>query len=191
MPGLYGLQRRAQDLANFINQGRISAALGGSGAVSASGGPITAQLGTASLSSGAQLTLDLSGDGLIHFAEDAAVVRQALGPNGQPLASQVGEVTLTAKAVSDLLSNVVNNRGIMVARSLVTHMGVARLIGGDEKPGVMTATGPVEPPGQIRTSTPDQAAGLVEASTAGSSAASAVRVWPETGWSDSKAASSL
>ncbi len=93
MPGLYGLQRRAQDLADIIKQGRISAALGSPVALSATGGlnqrTITAQLGTARLAYGEQLTLDLSGEGLTRLAVDAAIVQEALGMDGQPLASRV------------------------------------------------------------------------------------------------------
>jgi hypothetical protein len=147
--GIYSFPRTARNLANIINHRTIFAA----GAFSTPGvlsrETTTARLGTLHLAAGNLLTLGLSGNGLIHFAVDATTVPQALGPDGQPFASRVGnegaiaadgkEVTLTAKVVSEVLTRVVNNNGIVVARSLVTYGGVARLIGGDETPEVATA----------------------------------------------------
>lgn len=151
LAGRSGVQVKARNLANIINHGTI---LRGDGQVRLpvdgvlDQEPIPARLETVHLSSGDLLTVDLSGGALIRFAVDGALVRQALGPDGQPFASRVGHegsiaadgegVTLTAKVVSEVLSGVVNNNGIVVARSLVTYGGVARFIGGDETPEVAT-----------------------------------------------------
>jgi hypothetical protein len=83
--------------------------------------------------------------------------------------------------VNDLLNKVVNHRGIRVARSLVTHRGVAKLIDGNEKPGVTTATGPARPTGQI----------LGATSNVSNSAASVDHIWPDADWRDQKVASAL
>ncbi len=98
---------------------------------------------------------------------------------------------LTAKAVSKMLSRMINTSGIMMTRSVVNRGGVARLIDGDEKPEVLTATGPVPPTGQIQGVTAGQSTGLIETSTVDNSAASATRIWPDTGWLELKAASAL
>jgi hypothetical protein len=135
LAGRHSFQRRGQNLVNIINHTTILAA----GALSTRGvlsqETITARLETVHLSAGDLLTLDLSGDGLIRFTVGAATVQHALGADGQPLASRVEnegisangeEVTLTARAVKDVLTQV------------VTRGGVARLIGEDETPEVAT-----------------------------------------------------
>ena len=90
-----------------------------------------------------------------------------------------------------MLSRMINTSGIMMTRSVVNRGGVARLIGEDEKPEVLTATGSVPPSGQIQGVTADQSAGLIETSTVGNSTAGAARIWPDTGWLELKAASAL
>jgi hypothetical protein len=129
---------KARNLANIINHTKMFAALS---APSVPADETTAYLRPAD--SATQVTVDFSGDGLIRFTVDADIVQTAAGPDGQPRASRLSadgeEVTLTAKAVRNVLAAVVNNNGIAVARSLVTQGGVARLIGGDETTQVATA----------------------------------------------------
>src|SRR6266511_2241819 len=140
--GRYIFQQGPGGLGTIINQGTISA-----------------QLGTVSLSSGQQLTVDFAGDGLVRFAVDGALANMPMGADGRPLSSRVsndgriqadgGRVELTAKAAGDVLSSVVNNSGIIQARSMVNQGGVVRLIGGDDATAVATASGAVRPAGTV------------------------------------------
>src|SRR5712691_11540012 len=161
--GRYIFQQGPGGLGSIINQGTLTAAPGGFIALSAPAvvnqGTISAQLGTVSLSSGQQLTVDFAGDGLVRFAVDGALASQPMGPDGRPLSSRVsndgriqadgGRVELTAKAAGDVLSSVVNNTGIIQARSMVNQGGVVRLIGGDDATALATASGAVRPAGQV------------------------------------------
>ncbi|HEX9545745.1 MAG TPA: filamentous hemagglutinin N-terminal domain-containing protein, partial [Acidimicrobiales bacterium] len=161
--GRYIFQQGPGGLGTIINQGTLTAAPGGFIALSAPAvvnqGTISAQLGTVSLSSGQQLTVDFTGDGLVRFAVDGALASQPMGPDGRPLSSRVsndgriqadgGRVELTAKAAGDVLSSVVNNSGIIQARSMVNQGGVVRLIGGDDATAVATASGAVRPAGVV------------------------------------------
>ena len=123
-------------------------------------GTITAHLGTVELASGRQLTVDFSGDGLVRFAVDGALVGQpattdhgAAGPrvaNEGRIHADGGRVELTAKTAGDVLAGVVNNSGIIEARSLVSRGGVVRLVGGDGAVARATASGALRPGGEVR-----------------------------------------
>src|SRR6266508_2604722 len=175
-----GFSVGGNELVRFLQPGAMSVAVntvtGGSasailGQITANGriilnnpavvnqGTISAQLGTVHLSSGQQLTVDFSGDGLIRFAVDGALAAQPMGADGKPLSSRVGNdgriqadggrVELTAKTAGDVLQNVVNNGGIIQARSLVKQGGIVRLIGGGDTTAVATASGAVRPAGTV------------------------------------------
>jgi len=161
--GRYVFQQGPGGLGTIVNQGTLTAAPGGFIALSAPAvvnqGTISAQLGTVHLSSGRQLTVDFSGDGLIRFAVDGALAAQPMGADGKPLSSRVnndgrieadgGRVELTAKTAGDVLQSVVNNSGIIQARSLVSQGGIVRLIGGDDTTAVATASGAIRPAGTV------------------------------------------
>ena len=161
--GRYIFQQGPGGLGTIVNQGTLTAASGGFIALSAPAvvnqGTILAQLGTVHLSSGQQLTVDFAGDGLVRFAVDGALAGQPMGADGRPLSSRVsndgriqadgGRVELTAKTAGDVLQSVVNNSGIIQARSLVNQGGVVRLIGGDDATAVATASGAVRPAGTV------------------------------------------
>ncbi|BFU94970.1 MAG: hypothetical protein NTNFB02_16920 [Nitrospira sp.] len=107
----------------------------------ANDGLIVANLGKVLLGSGQQLTLDLMGDGLINYAISGKVLDHVTGMDGKPLTSAVsnsgtiqadgGRVILSAKASGDIFSSVVNQSGVIRAKSLVNHGGVVRLEGSD------------------------------------------------------------
>src|SRR4029453_12250104 len=69
------------------------------------------------------------------------VMGQVVGPDGKPLAAAVsnsgkiqangGEGTLSAKASKDIFAAVVNQSGVIEARSLKSKGGTIRLEGGD------------------------------------------------------------
>ena len=163
MAGNYIFRRESGNLSTIVNLGTLRAADGGFIALSAPGvvnqGTITARLGTVHLSSAERLTVDFSGDGLVRFAVNGAIAGVPLDSAGQPLAARVsnegrisadgGEVTLTARAVADVLTRVVNNSGVIEARSLVDRGGVVSLIGGDDAMVAANANGAVRPAGQV------------------------------------------
>ena len=118
-------------------------------------GVIVANLGTALLGSGQKFTLDLMGDGLIRYAINDKVLGQVTGPDGKPLISAVsnsgtiqadgGKVILSARASGDVFSSVVNQSGVVRARSLVNRDGIVRLEGGDT--GVVQMAGTIDASG--------------------------------------------
>ena len=67
--------------------------------------------------------VDFGGDGIVRFS----VPRSGPALSGPTQ----GPVRLPANGADDVLAHVVNTRGLVEARSLVIHDGVARLLGGD------------------------------------------------------------
>ncbi len=122
-------------------------------------GVIVANLGKVVLGSGQKLTLDLMGDGLINYAISGKVLDQVMGPDGKPISSAVsnsgtiqadgGHVILQAKASGDIFSSVVNQSGVIRARSLENHEGVVQLLGGDETLVAATSAGAMRPAGEV------------------------------------------
>ncbi|HEY7320394.1 MAG TPA: filamentous hemagglutinin N-terminal domain-containing protein, partial [Candidatus Binatia bacterium] len=131
-----------------ISQGQIRVSDNGFVFLAAPGvsneGLIIANLGKVVMASGDKLTVDFLGDGLITFAIEGKVLNAVSGPDGAPLSSAVantgtikadgGQVVLSAKASSEIFSSVVNNSGVIEARSLVNHGGIIRLEGSDPVP---------------------------------------------------------
>ncbi|MBI1848175.1 MAG: filamentous hemagglutinin N-terminal domain-containing protein, partial [Candidatus Rokubacteria bacterium] len=164
LAGRYVFQQQAGGtLASVVNEGSITAAPGGFVVLVAPGvvnkGTITAQAGAVHLASGQQFTVDFAGDGLIKFAVDGAVSGTPVGPDGKPLDWRVsnagkisaagGSVTLTAKAARDVLAGVVNNSGVIEARSLVDRGGTIVLSGGDTAVAAATSAGALRPAGEV------------------------------------------
>ncbi|MDR1075207.1 MAG: filamentous hemagglutinin N-terminal domain-containing protein [Xanthomonadaceae bacterium] len=115
------------------NFGRISA--GDGGAVALLGGRVSnqglvsARRGTVALAAGNAITLDFAGDGLLNVSVDAAT-RDALVENHQLIQADGGQVLMTAKASAALLQTVVNNTGVIEARTLENRNGRIVLRGG-------------------------------------------------------------
>ena len=118
-------------------------------------GIIVANLGTTVLGSGQQLTVDLMGDGLINYALTGKVLEQVTGIDGTASGSAVknsgtihadgGQVILQASAAGDIFSSVVNQSGVIRARSLTHEDGIVRLDGGDS--GQVTLAGTIDASG--------------------------------------------
>ncbi|MDF1592662.1 MAG: filamentous hemagglutinin N-terminal domain-containing protein, partial [Desulfobacterales bacterium] len=139
-------QSLGQSLASIINQGTITAADGGSVSLFAPAvrneGTIVANFGKVFLGAGEQVTLSFAGNDLIKFAVDESVKDKVLGPDGQPMADSVGntgaisadggEVILKGRTAADLVQSVVNNSGVIEAKSLVNQGGVIKLEGDGE-----------------------------------------------------------
>lgn len=113
------------------NQGSISAA---GGYIALLGGQVSnqgtlqANLGTVALAAGTQTTLDFAGDKLIKVQVDQGALH-ALAENRQLVQADGGTVILTARAADHLVAAVVNNTGLIQARTLENHGGVISLLG--------------------------------------------------------------
>jgi filamentous hemagglutinin family protein len=132
-----------------INQGTISAKDGGSvallGAQVLNEGTVVARLGSVVLGGGEKITLDFNGDGLINLevndpAIGASVINRGL------LSANGGAVALSARDSQAMLSNVVNNEGVIEARSLQQRNGRIILDGGNS--GVVVNSGVLDVSGR-------------------------------------------
>ncbi|WP_457306433.1 beta strand repeat-containing protein [Polaromonas sp. P5_E6] len=132
-----------------INEGSIVAADGGYvallGAQVRNVGSITARLGSVMLGAGKNITLDFNGDGLINMQVSdpslgASVVNQGL------LKANGGLVVMSARSGDALMSNVVNNEGVIEATSLQRRNGTVLLDGGEA--GIVALSGRVDVSGR-------------------------------------------
>ena len=110
----------------ILNQGNIRAAGGGyiaflSPAIS-NEGTITAHDGTIAMASGDRVSLDFTGDSLVNFTVDQGAI-DALIENKGLIRADGGAVILTAKAADTLTNAVVNNSGVIEARTLENRSG--------------------------------------------------------------------
>lgn len=114
------------------NDGSIRAADGGYvalvGAVVHNEGHVVAQRGGVALAAGSRVTLDFAGDGLLRLSVDAGALG-ALVRNGGVVQADGGSALLTARAADALVGTVINNTGVVRARTLERHGGVVRLLG--------------------------------------------------------------
>src|SRR5919109_183922 len=126
---------------SVINQGHIVTANGYAalaGPLVRNDGIIVANAGTVALAAGDRVSLDMIGDGLIRVSvEQAALNASAI--NAGTIQADGGRVLLTAHSANALLDTVVNNSGIIRARSLVARNGEIILDGGSA--GVVSNTG--------------------------------------------------
>jgi filamentous hemagglutinin family protein len=131
---------------SLVNQGSINVADKGyavllGGQVS-NQGTIVAKLGNVSLAAGKDITLDFAGDQLINVQVNQGTL-SALAENKQLIVADGGTVLLTAKAADALISAVVNNEGVIEARTVSNQGGTIRLAG-DEVAGIVSNTGTLE-----------------------------------------------
>ncbi|HEU0233509.1 MAG TPA: autotransporter-associated beta strand repeat-containing protein [Gallionella sp.] len=135
--------------ASIINQGTLTAADGGYIALLApearNEGAITATLGTVLLAAGNQTTLNLNNGSLLSYSIDQGALN-ALAENKQLIRADGGQVIMTAKAADALSTSVVNNTGIIEARTIRNQGGVIRLEGGAQ--GVASVSGSLDAAGR-------------------------------------------
>jgi filamentous hemagglutinin family protein len=148
---------------SVINQGTIAAASGGYVALLgnhvANQGTITAQLGTVALGAGSVVTLKFSGSSLVGVQVDQSTLNN-LAENGGLVVADGGTVIMSAGAADALLASVVNNTGVIEARTVENHNGTITLLGG------MTA-GQVNVGGTLDASAPNGGnGGAIETSAA-------------------------
>jgi trimeric autotransporter adhesin len=149
--------------ASVTNEGTINAASGGYVALLANKvsntGVITAQLGTVALGAGNALTLTFSGNNLVHLQVDQSVLK-TLVQNGGLIQADGGQVILSAGAKNAVLASVVNNTGVIEARTVENHEGTITLLGGMQ-------AGTVEVAGTLDASAPNGGdGGFIETSAA-------------------------
>lgn len=128
-----------------VNQGSIHADGGFVallGAEVRNDGAISARLGTVALAAGRAVTLDVAGDGLLNVAIEQGALN-ALVQNGGLIAADGGQVLLSAQAAGQLLGGMVNNSGVIQARTLENRNGVIKLLG-DMQNGTVTAGGTLD-----------------------------------------------
>ena len=132
--------------ASVINNGQITAADGGSiallGGTVSNNGVIVANQGSVTLAAGNAMTLDFAGDGLLNVQVDEALV-DALVENHQLIRADGGQVLLTANAGEALLKTVVNNTGVIEARTLGEKDGKIVLLG-DFAGGTVSVAGTLD-----------------------------------------------
>jgi filamentous hemagglutinin family protein len=158
---------------SIVNQGTINAANGGYvallGNTVSNQGTITARLGTVTLGAGSTATLTFSGNSLVKMQVDQGVLA-SLAENGGLINADGGMVVMSAGAKNALLASVVNNTGVIEARTVENREGVITLLGG------ITA-GTVNVGGRLDASAPDGGnGGFIETSAAQVKVANDVRV---------------
>ncbi len=158
---------------SVVNEGTNTAANGGYGVLLGNRvsnlGTIVAQLGTVGFGAGSAVTLTFSGDSLVGMQVDRSTLNN-LAANGGLIQADGGRVIMTAGARNALLASVVNNTGVIEARTVEDHDGTITLLGG------MTA-GQVNVGGTLDASAPNGGnGGAIETSAAHVSVADNARV---------------
>ena len=122
---------------SVVNQGTINATgSGGTGGYVAllgntvsNQGTITAPLGAVALGAGSAVTLNFNGNSLVNMQIDQSVLN-SLAENGGLIRADGGMVVMSAGAKDALLASVVNNTGVIEARTVENHEGSIILLGG-------------------------------------------------------------
>ena len=123
---------------SIVNKGNISVPVGGFVALlgntvingaNLNEGNITAPLGTVALGAGSAVTLTFAGNSLVQMMVNQSLVT-TLAENKQLIKADGGVVIMTAGAADALLASVVNNTGIIEAKTVKNHTGVITLLGG-------------------------------------------------------------
>lgn len=131
---------KGESTASVINQGTINISDKGYAALFGkevkNEGIIKATLGKVELVGAKEVTLNLNGNSLVNLKVDKGVL-DALVENKGAIYADGGEVYLTTNAVNELLKGVVNNTGIVEAKTLDDITGKIELFahGGEAKVG--------------------------------------------------------
>ena len=146
---------------SIVNQGRIDARGGTIALIAArieNDGRLAAEGGNVLLGAGTKVTLDLGGPAKLEVERG---VLDALVRNGGAIAADGGTVLLTARAADALHSAVINNTGVIEARTLATGEQGQILLLGD------MASGRTEAGGRLDASAPAGGdGGFIETSAA-------------------------
>ena len=158
---------------SVVNRGTINAANGGYVALLgnrvSNQGTITAHLGTVALGAGSAATLTFNGNSLVRMQVDQAVLNSHV-ENGGLIRADGGSVIMSAGTRNALLASVVNNTGVVEARTVENREGAIILAGGME-------AGTVNVGGKLDASAPNGGnGGFVETSAARVSVANDTQV---------------
>ncbi|WP_211473880.1 YDG domain-containing protein [Collimonas humicola] len=158
---------------SVVNQGSITAANGGYVALLgnhvSNQGTISAQQGAVALGAGNAVTLTFSGNSLLQLQVDQSVLNSA-AENGGLIRADGGRVIMSAGAKDALLASVVNNTGVIEARTVENQGGTITLLGG-------MAAGTVNVGGTLDASAPAGGnGGFIETSAANVKVASSTRI---------------
>jgi filamentous hemagglutinin family protein len=159
-----------------VNDGTLTATAGGSIALLgnhvSNTGVISAQLGTVALGAGSAATLTFQGTHLVSLQIDQSVLNSIVA-NGGLIRADGGQVLMTAGAQKALLASVVNNTGVIEARTLDNHDGTITLRGGMQ-------AGTVNVAGTLDASAPSGGdGGFIETSAAHVEVANAANITSE------------
>lgn len=131
---------------SVVNQGTLTATQGGYIALLApevrNEGVISATKGTALLGAGDKVTLKLDNGSLVSYSIDQGALN-ALADNQQLIEADGGQVYLSARAADALSTAVVNNSGIIQARTLQNVNGTIMLMG-DMQSGTVNVDGTLD-----------------------------------------------
>ncbi len=164
----------AASSASIVNQGTIKAS-GTGGYVALLGksvsnqGSISAPQGTVALAAGSAVTLTFQNNSLLTLQIDQSVLNN-LAENGGVIRADGGLVLMSAGAKDALLASVVNNTGVIEARTVENQAGRIVLLGG-------MAAGSVKVGGTLDASAPNGGnGGLIETSAARVTVADTARI---------------
>lgn len=163
MAGRHAFSKRPGSTGSVVNMGSLRSDDGGYIALVGphvrNEGTISAPLGTALLAAGAKVTLNLNDGSLLGYAIDMGAL-DALAENKQLIMADGGQVVLSAEARDSLAKAVVNNTGIIEARTLENKAGRIMLMGD-------MAVGQVNVGGKLDASAPNGGnGGFIETSAA-------------------------
>lgn len=131
---------------SVVNQGTLTAAQSGYIALLApevrNEGVISATLGTALLAAGDKVTLNLNNGSLLSYSIDQGSLN-ALAENKQLIQADGGQVFMSVKAANALSTAMVNNTGIIEARTVQNVAGVIMLMG-DMQVGTVSVGGTLD-----------------------------------------------
>jgi len=149
----------ANPSASIVNAGDISIRDAGLAALVApnvqNAGVIHARLGKVALGGAKTFSLDFHGDGLLSFGVGSDVDTAPVGTDANPVDALVsnsgsiiadgGVVSISARAVKDVIDNVINTSGVIQANSVSSANGRIILSGGDS--GTVVASGSIKATG--------------------------------------------
>jgi filamentous hemagglutinin family protein len=132
--------------SSVVNQGAINIAPGGYVALLApevrNEGVIIANQGAALLAAGEKVTLNMNNGSLVSYSIDQGAIN-ALAENKQLIQADGGHIVMSAKAADALTTAVVNNTGVIRARTVQNVNGTIRLMG-DMKTGTVNVGGTLD-----------------------------------------------
>ncbi|PJD00060.1 hypothetical protein GQ37_000005, partial [Janthinobacterium sp. BJB1] len=140
MAGRY--QLAGKSTGTVANQGTINATAGGNIVLVAArvqnSGQIGAERGNVLLGAGSEVLVDFGGPVKLQVQKGAV---DALVENGGAIRADGGKVLMTAKSAGELTGSVINNTGIVQARTLATGKRGEILLLGDMQSGTLHAGG--------------------------------------------------